>query len=115
VALTCTDVARELGYHDSTISRVRSGLLVQTPRGMLAMEAFFARIGARGEGAMPAAAVRAILVELIGQELPSAPLGDRDLAKALAARGIEISRRAVANHRAQAGIPPARERRKKRT
>jgi len=115
VALTCTDVARELGYHDSTISRVRSGLLVQTPRGMLAMEAFFARIGARGEGAMPAAAVRAILVEMIGQERPSAPLGDRDLAEALAARGIEISRRAVANHRAQAGIPPARERRKKRT
>jgi len=115
VALTCTDVARELGYHDSTISRVRSGLLVQTPRGMLAMEAFFARVGSRGEGVTPAAAVRAILVELIAQERPSVPLGDQDLAEALGARGIEVSRRAVANHRAQAGIPPARDRRKKRT
>ncbi|MGD9917331.1 MAG: RNA polymerase factor sigma-54 [Paenirhodobacter sp.] len=111
VPLTCTDVARALGYHDSTISRLRNGLLVQTPRGMLPMEAFFARTGSRG-GATPAMAVRAVLAELIAAEPPEAPLSDRALTEALAARGIEVSRRAVANHRAQAGIPPAWDRKR---
>lgn len=110
VPLTCTEVARALGYHDSTISRVRSGLLLQTPRGMLPMEAFFARTGSRGQGRVPAPALRALLAELVAAEPAAAPLDDEALVAALARRGIALSRRAVANHRARAGIPPARDR-----
>lgn len=110
VPLTCAEVARALGYHDSTISRVRSGLLLQTPRGMLPMEAFFARTGSRGQGRVPAPALRALLAEIIAAEPAVAPLGDDALVAVLAGRGIALSRRAVANHRARAGIPPARDR-----
>ena len=110
VPLTCAEVARALGYHDSTISRVRSGLLLQTPRGMLPMEAFFARTGSRGQGQVPAPALRALLAEIIAAEPAAAPLSDDALVAVLAGRGIVVSRRAVANHRARAGIPPARDR-----
>lgn len=111
--LTCAMVARALGYHDSTISRVRSGLLVQTPRGLVPMEAFFGRVGSRGEGKVPAAAVRALLAELVAAEPPGAPLSDRELVEELSRRGLEVSRRAVANHRALAGIPAAWDRRRR--
>jgi len=111
--LTCGMVARALGYHDSTVSRVRSGLLVQTPRGIVAMESFFGRVGSRGEGKVPAAAVRALLAELVAAEPPGAPLSDRELVEKLSRRGLEVSRRAVANHRALAGIPAAWDRRRR--
>lgn len=112
-ALTCGAVARSLGYHDSTISRLRSGLLVQTPRGMLPMESFFARLGSRGEGRAPAATVRAVLAELVAAESPAAPLSDQALAEALALRGFDVSRRAVANHRTQAGVPTVWDRKRR--
>lgn len=110
--LSCADVAEALGLHETTVNRVRNGLLVQTPTGVLPLRAFFARGGVtRGDGErVPAAALSALIAELIASEDPDAPLTDQSIAERLAERGLEVSRRTVANRRRDAGYPAAAER-----
>lgn len=110
--LSCADVAAALGLHETTVNRVRNGLLVQTPSGVLPLRAFFARGGTtQGDGnRIPSAALSALIAELIAGEDPDAPLTDQAIAERLAKRGIDVSRRTVANRRRDAGYSAAAER-----
>lgn len=107
--LSCADVAAALGLHETTVNRVRAGLMVQTPSGVLPLRAFFARGGTgQGDGSrVPAAALSAMIAGLIAEEDPAAPLTDEAIAQRLAARGVTVSRRTVANRRRDAGFPAA--------
>lgn len=111
--LSCADVAEHLGLHETTVGRVRNGLLLQTPSGGMPLRAFFARGGTeQGDGSrVPAAALSAIITELINDEDKTAPLTDSEISKRLAGRGIAVSRRTVANRRRDAGHPAAAKRR----
>lgn len=114
--LTNGEVAAALGCHETTVSRIRTGLTVETPEQVLPLSAFFARGGATSsDGAsVPGPAIAALIAALILAEPQEEPLTDADIARTLGARGIHISRRTIGNRRQEAGFPSAAKRLKGR-
>jgi len=110
--LTLQMVADALGCNQSTISRAINGKYVQSPRGVHEMRFYFSR-GIPGYGSdISARTVKDELRKLIESESKSSPLSDAALADALAAGGMEVKRRTVANYRTEMDIPSARKRRR---
>lgn len=112
--LSLKDVAEMVGMHQSTVSRVTSGLTMETPRGLIELRSLLCR-GLRGAGAEEAVAVtdvRARIRSMIGSEPPDAPLSDEGITARLKAEGIGIERRTVAKYRYEMGIPSSSHRRR---
>jgi RNA polymerase sigma-54 factor len=106
------DVADELGLHESTISRATGNKYMATPRGIFEFKHFFPReLGTESGGTCSAAAVRALLKEMIAAENTRDPLSDVSLAKMLADQGVLVARRTVAKYRHLMKVPPAELRR----
>ena len=107
--LTLQDVAREIGMHESTVSRVTSGKYVQTLRGVFELKFFFSS-GLKQESGedISAKTARDIISRLVGDEDRKAPLSDQRIAELMKQRGVDIARRTVAKYREQLQIPPAR-------
>ncbi|OAJ62204.1 RNA polymerase factor sigma-54 [Paraburkholderia ginsengiterrae] len=106
------DVADELGLHESTISRATGNKYMATPRGIFEFKHFFPReLGTESGGTCSAAAVRALLKEMIAAENTRDPLSDVTLARMLAAQGVLVARRTVAKYRHLMKLPPAELRR----
>jgi RNA polymerase sigma-54 factor len=102
------DVADELGLHESTISRATGNKYMATPRGIFEFKHFFPReLGTESGGTCSAAAVRALLKEMIAAENARDPLSDVTLAKMLADQGVLVARRTVAKYRHLMKVPPA--------
>lgn len=112
VPMTMAGVARRLGLHQSTVSRVVAGAAVDTPRGTWWLRALFST--AVREGAPAGAALRDALARMVAAEDPAAPLTDAQLAADLAGAGAPLARRTVAKYREMLGIPPAHARRRRR-
>ncbi|AZB63745.1 RNA polymerase subunit sigma-54 [Cereibacter sphaeroides] len=112
VALGIGEAADALALHPSTISRTVTGLLMATPRGLVAVRDLFCARLAEGTGALSAPALQALIRETIAAESAHAPLEDGEIVEALARRGIHVARRTVAKHRTLAGLPPAAVRRR---
>jgi RNA polymerase sigma-54 factor len=106
------DVAEELDLHESTISRATGNKYMATPRGIFEFKHFFPReLGTESGGTCSAAAVRALLKEMIAAENTSDPLSDVTLARMLAEQGVLVARRTVAKYRHLMKVPPAELRR----
>ncbi|CAH2795718.1 MAG: RNA polymerase sigma-54 factor RpoN [uncultured Paraburkholderia sp.] len=106
------DVADELGLHESTISRATGNKYMATPRGIFEFKHFFPReLGTESGGTCSAAAVRALLKEMIAAENTRDPLSDVTLAKMLADQGVLVARRTIAKYRHLMKVPPAELRR----
>lgn len=98
--ITRAFLAKELGVHESTISRAVANKAVQLPNGKIVpLAEFFDR----------SLSARIILKEIIQGE--SHPLSDSELVHLLAEKGYEVARRTVAKYRAMEGILPANLRR----
>ncbi|WP_096785458.1 RNA polymerase sigma-54 factor [Rhodobacter sp. CZR27] len=109
--LRLADVARPLGLHPSTVSRVVSGLLLQTPHGIVPVRLLFRSALAAGEGGgVTAAVLQQRIRALVSAEDGRRPLDDEALAAELGRAGIRVARRTVAKHRALAGILPVAQR-----
>ena len=108
------DVAKKIGMHESTVSRVTTGKLMLTPRGVFEMKHFFsATINSMVKGeSHSAASVRETLKTLITNEPLNQPLSDELLVTKLQAEGINLARRTVAKYRELLNIPASSERRK---
>jgi RNA polymerase sigma-54 factor len=120
--LSRREIARSLELHESTVSRAIAGKYAATPRGVLALAAFFGgRLGAPAgtpagpgeEAGMAPAAARARLSQIIAQEPRGHVLSDQAIARRLGEEGIELSRRTVAKYREMLRIPPSHRRRRK--
>jgi RNA polymerase sigma-54 factor len=110
--LVLRDVADELGLHESTISRATGNKYMATPRGIFEFKHFFPReLGTESGGTCSAAAVRALLKEMIAAENVRDPLSDVTLARMLADQGVLVARRTVAKYRRLMKVPPAEMRR----
>jgi RNA polymerase sigma-54 factor len=110
--LVLRDVADELGLHESTISRATGNKYMATPRGIFEFKHFFPReLGTESGGTCSAAAVRALLKEMIAAENTRDPLSDVTLARMLAEQGVLVARRTVAKYRRLMKVPPAELRR----
>ena len=108
------DVAKKINMHESTVSRVTTGKLMLTPRGIFEMKHFFsATINSTVEGEThSAASVRETLKNLITKEPLNSPLSDELLVLKLQNEGINLARRTVAKYRELLNIPSSSERRK---
>ncbi|MEM8957123.1 MAG: RNA polymerase subunit sigma-54 [Pseudomonadota bacterium] len=110
VPMTMSDVARETGFHASTVSRVLNELLIEGPNGIVAARTLFSgAASARTPQSKPM--VQARIRALLAAEDPRKPLSDRRLTTLLQKEGIEVSRRVVSNYREGIGISPASKRR----
>lgn len=101
------DIADAVGMHESTISRVTTGSLIQTPRGTLELKSFFS-VGinqANGSDAASATSIRFRIKKMIEQENPESPFSDDMLVENLSRVGIEVARRTVAKYRKLDNIP----------
>ncbi len=108
------DVAKKIGMHESTVSRVTTGKLMLTPRGIIEMKHFFtATINSTVKGEThSAASVRETLKNLISNEPLNNPLSDELIVVQLKKEGINLARRTVAKYRELLNIPASSERRK---
>jgi RNA polymerase sigma-54 factor len=103
--LTLEEVAREIGVHESTVSRATQGKYVATPRGTLDLKFFFTS-GIQtvyGKGAS-SESVKKMIREIIEGEDPKHPFSDRVISEMLREQGIMISRRTVAKYREEERI-----------
>jgi RNA polymerase sigma-54 factor len=107
-----SEIADELGMHESTVSRATSNKYLASPRGIFEFKHFFSReLATKSGGTCSAVAVRALIQEMIDEENPKAPLSDVTLASKLAREGVIVARRTVSKYRAQIKVPPAELRR----
>ena len=108
------DVAKKIGMHESTVSRVTSAKLMLTPRGIFDMKHFFsASINSTEKGeSYSAASVRETLKNLISSEPLNQPFSDEVIVSKLQKEGINLARRTVAKYRELMSIPSSAERRK---
>ena len=112
--LTLADVATALDIHESTVCRVCNGLMLDTPRGVLPMKAFFcgAVPSATGGDGVDVAVAQHRLQQIVLAENPQAPLSDAAIAESLRAEGIVLARRTVAKYRGTLNIASAPARRR---
>ena len=112
--LSLKDIADSVGMHESTVSRVTTGLLLNTPRGSLPLKSLFSVTIDKTEGneGASAAAVRNMIRKILDQEKPGKPLSDENIAKQISANGIKLARRTVAKYREMLNIPSSSERRR---
>ena len=114
--LLLRDVAREISMHESTVSRVTTGLMISTPRGSFPLKSFFS-VALAGqeddeEGGASAAAVRQMISKMVNEEDPKRPLSDDAIAAKVTEAGIRLARRTVAKYRQILKIPSSAERRR---
>ena len=98
--LTLGDIARELGIHETTVSRAANGKYMQTEWGIFELRHFFTNsISGTGSGGsrFSKEGVKAIIEELLNADKQN--LSDIEIAALLAQRGITLARRTVAKYR----------------
>ena len=112
--LSLKDVATAVNMHESTVSRVTSGLLMSTPKGCFTLKSFFSISIANSESGdgTAAAAVRHLIKTFISNENPKKPMSDDAIAALVSKKGIKLARRTVAKYREMMKIPSSSERRR---
>jgi len=111
--LVLRDIAEELGYHESTISRVTTNKYVYTPRGLFELKYFFDSPINRFQGeALASESVKNRIRQIIGAEDPHKPLSDKRIVEILRGSNIDIARRTVAKYREMLGLGSSSERRR---
>ena len=110
--LTLKSISEDVGVHESTVSRVTSNSLVETPFGVLPLKFFFSsKISSRDE-TKSGASIRHQITNMIKAENPASPLSDEEIVEKFNAVGTKIARRTVAKYRKMDGIPSSFDRRK---
>lgn len=99
--LTRCQMGRDLGMHESTISRATMNKFVQIANGeVVSFEVFF----------KPALRVQKMIQEILETENPSNPMSDEQIAKILESKGVFIARRTVNKYRDKTKLLSSRKR-----
>jgi RNA polymerase sigma-54 factor len=110
--LTMADVARKVGFHETTVSRTVSGKYMKTPVGTFDMKYFFTPGLRTNDGQQVSnKTVKDLIAGMVANEDGAHPLSDQEIMDKLKAQGIEIARRTVAKYRIVLRIPPSHARR----
>ncbi|MEM9435502.1 MAG: RNA polymerase factor sigma-54 [Pseudomonadota bacterium] len=114
--MTLADVAEAVGMHESTVSRVTTGMLMVTPFGTLPLKRFFSTALSTGSemagDATSATAVRYRIQKIVAAEDPARPLSDDAIAQAINDGGPVLARRTVAKYRDMLKIPSSFQRKR---
>jgi len=109
--MVLSDLASQLGIHESTVSRVTTKKYMHTPRGVYEFKYFFSsHVSTDTGGECSATAIRAMIKNLIAKEDPKKPLSDNKLTNLLNQQGINVARRTVAKYREAQSIPSSHDR-----
>ena len=104
--LTMREVARELNYNESTISRAVNNKYMASENGLISLKSFFT-YGLKGEFGFKHSVetIRDKIKKLIQEEPKDSPLSDQEIAAKLGQLGIKISRRTIRNYRDEMNLP----------
>ena len=110
--LVLKDVARDIGMHESTVSRVVNNKYMHTPQGMFELKYFFHSgiSGAYGES-VSSITIKQHIRQFIEQEDSNRPLSDSKIAQLLRGEGVTLARRTIAKYREELRIPTSSQRR----
>jgi RNA polymerase sigma-54 factor len=107
VPLTLKDIAKAIGVHEATVSRIANGKYVQTEWGIFELKFFFSNsiTGAGSTGSrFSKEGVKQVIKEIIMEEGDGRNLSDQKIAELLKSRGINLARRTVAKYRNELDI-----------
>ncbi len=97
--LTMKDIASQIGFSESTVSRLASSKYIQTEWGLHEIKYFFSNvIGKDNKSGSSAEGVRQLIKEIIEAEKGN-KITDQKIVEILKSKGIEIARRTVAKYR----------------
>lgn len=103
--LILRDLAEELGFHESTISRATNQKYLSCPKGVFELKYFFSsQVATTSGGEASSTAIKALIAKLVNEENPQKPLSDSKLAALLKEEGMVVARRTVAKYREMQGI-----------
>lgn len=99
------DIAHQLQFHESTISRVVNGKYLKTDFGTYELKSFFTTaVRYAADQELSTATVQKMIQNLVANEDKHHPLSDQKIVDLLTDKKIKISRRTVAKYRSQLGI-----------
>ena len=106
-----SDIAYDIGMHESTVSRVVTNKYVHTPRGVFELKYFFST-GIRSTFGQDVSslAVKRKIKQIVEEENSRKPLSDSKIMAMLNQQGLKIARRTVAKYREELRIPPSKQR-----
>ena len=111
--LTMTQVADEVGVHETTVSRAIAGKFIKTPHGIFHLKYFFTPgYDSAGGEALSNTTIKDMIANIIEGEDPEKPFSDQVVVNQLADKNITIARRTVAKYREELGILPTNLRRR---
>ncbi|MCK5055817.1 MAG: RNA polymerase factor sigma-54 [Candidatus Aminicenantes bacterium] len=104
--LTMKEVAQELNYNESTISRAVNNKFIASEKGLVSLKSFFS-YGIKGEFGFKHSVetIRDKIKKIIEEEPKDKPLSDQDIVAKLSELGIKISRRTIRNYRDEMNLP----------
>ncbi|MFZ5802786.1 MAG: RNA polymerase factor sigma-54 [Candidatus Omnitrophota bacterium] len=112
--LRLKDVAREIGVHESTVSRTIQNKYIVTPQGTVPYKSFFStRLESSSGEAESQKSMMEKVRKLIEGEDPKHPLSDQEIASHFASEGLRIARRTIAKYREMLKILPSHIRKEK--
>ena len=110
VPMTMAEVASELGFEESTISRAVSNKYIQCQRGTLSLKSFFTNAL---KNKLSSSEVKNFIKQLIENENRQMPLTDGEIADKILERfALQMVRRTITKYRKQLLIPSSKERKK---
>ncbi len=110
--LTMSQVADEVGVHETTVSRAMSNKYIDTPHGVFEFKYFFTTGYTNETGKSVAnTTVKGLIAKIIETENRSKPYSDQNIVNILKERDVKIARRTVAKYREELGILPTNLRR----
>lgn len=108
--LTMAQIAEDIGFEESTISRAVSNKYIQCERGVFSLKSFFTNAVSKD---LSSSEVKNYLSTLIENESHEAPLTDQDLVESIMKRySISMVRRTITKYRKLLNIPSSKERKK---
>lgn len=112
--LTMKEIAQELGYNESTISRAVSNKFIASEHGLISLKSFFS-YGIKGEFGFvhSVETIKDKIHKIIDDEPKDRPLSDQAIAAKLSGLGIKISRRTIRNYRDEMNLPSSSKRKEK--
>jgi RNA polymerase sigma-54 factor len=108
--LTMAEVASELGFEESSISRAVSNKYIQCSLGIFPLKHFFTNAVANN---LSSSEIKSFLLQLIDHESHESPLTDDDIVQTIQKRyGLSLVRRTITKYRKLLDIPSSKERKK---
>ena len=101
------EVADAVNMHESTISRVTTGSLMETPQGTLELKSFFSTAVQSHDDltSQSSASIKFKIKQMIKCENSCAPISDDEIVDKLKEQNISVARRTVAKYRKVENIP----------